>query len=100
MLAIGGLGWMVAMSTFNVVVQTAAAETYKGRAISVYYLSLFGGLAIGSWIWGHVAQIVSVNAGLMAAGVGLIASLAFYRASTRAAHPFSDRATEAIKPGE
>jgi MFS family permease len=93
-LAVGGLGWMVAMSTFNVVVQTAAAESYKGRAISVYYLSLFGGLALGSWIWGHVAELASIRAGLYAAALGLGASLAFYRATTRAAYPFSDKEPE------
>jgi MFS family permease len=87
-LALGGLGWMVAMSTFNVVVQLAAAEQFKGRAIGVYYISLFGGLALGSWIWGHVAQMASVDAGLYASTIGLVASLAFYRPGARLADPF------------
>ena len=56
LLAVGGMGWMIAMSTFNVVVQMAADPKFKGRAISVYYFALFGGLALGSWIWGHVAE--------------------------------------------
>ena len=79
LLALGGLGWMAALSTFNVVVQLAAAESFRGRAISVYYIALFGGLALGSWIWGHVAERITVDAGLYAATAGLLASLALYR---------------------
>ncbi len=82
-LALGGLGWMVAMSTFNVVVQMAANPTFKGRAISVYYFALFGGLALGSWIWGHVAQQLDVRSGLAAAAAGLAVSLLLYRRPSR-----------------
>lgn len=78
LLALGGLGWMVALSTFNVVVQLAAAESFRGRAISVYYIALFGGLALGSWIWGHVAQAAGVDLGLLSAAAGLFASLLLY----------------------
>lgn len=83
LLALGGLGWMVAMSTFNVVVQMAAHESFKGRAISVYYVALFGGLALGSWIWGHVAEQIDVRAGLAVAACGLAASLLLYRRPSR-----------------
>jgi dipeptide/tripeptide permease len=69
---------MVALSTFNVVVQMAAAESFRGRAISVYYIALFGGLALGSWIWGHVAEAGGINVGLYAAAAGLLASLLLY----------------------
>ncbi len=83
LLALGGLGWMIAMSTFNVVVQMAAHETFKGRAISVYYVALFGGLALGSWIWGHVAEQIDIRAGLGAAAAGLAVSLLLYRRPSR-----------------
>jgi MFS family permease len=86
-LGLGGLGWMAALSTFNVVVQLAAAESFRGRAISVYYISLFGGLALGSWAWGHVAEGAGVDWGLYAAAAGLAASLLFYRPGARSAFP-------------
>jgi predicted MFS family arabinose efflux permease len=89
-LALGGLGWMVALSTFNVVVQLAAAQNFRGRAISVYYIALFGGLALGSWAWGHVAEAAGVDWGLYAAGAGLLASLLFYRPGS-AGGAFPDR---------
>jgi MFS family permease len=93
-LALGGLGWMISMSGFNLVVQSAAAATHRGRAISVYYIALFGGLALGSWLWGHVAHLVSVQAGLLTATAGLLASLVFYRRLSRAPYPFTDSAAE------
>ena len=89
-LALGGLGWMVALSTFNVVVQLAAAQNFRGRAISVYYIALFGGLALGSWAWGHVAEAAGVDWGLYGAGAGLLASLFFYRPGA-AGGAFPDR---------
>jgi MFS family permease len=98
-LAIGGFGWMISMSTFNLVVQMAAAEIYRGRAISVYYIALFGGLALGSWVWGHVAALASVQAGLLTATTGLAVSMIFYRRSSGAPHPFSEQPTPQ-PPGE
>jgi MFS family permease len=89
-LALGGLGWMVAMSTFNVVVQMASAPSFKGRVISVYYIALFGGLALGSWIWGHVAELVDVQTGLLSGAAGLVASLALYRSATVLEHRVAD----------
>ena len=86
-LGLGGFGWMVALSTFNVVVQLAAAESFRGRAISVYYIALFGGLALGSWAWGHVAEGAGVDWGLYGATAGLVASLLFYRSSPNSAFP-------------
>jgi MFS family permease len=90
-LAIGGLGWMISMSTFNLVVQMSAAETHRGRAISVYYIALFGGLALGSWAFGHVAEQLSVRTGLLIATAGLFANLVLYRARSSAPHPFSEQ---------
>jgi Bacterial protein of unknown function (DUF894). len=63
---------------------------FRGRAISVYYIALFGGLALGSWAWGHVAEAAGVDWGLYAAGAGLLASLLFYRPGS-AGGAFPDR---------
>lgn len=78
-LAVGGLGWMMLMSTFNVVVQMAADRAYLGRAVSAYYVAIFLGLALGSWLWGHVAQHAGIEPGLVASTTGILASLILYR---------------------
>ncbi len=77
-LAVAGFGWMLAMSTFSAVVQLGAARAFVGRAVSIYYLALFAGFALGAWLWGHVAEWAGVEIGLYAAAAGLILSLALY----------------------
>ncbi|HEX9447914.1 MAG TPA: MFS transporter [Dongiaceae bacterium] len=83
MLTLGGIGWMLSMSTFNVVVQMSAAEGFKGRAVSIYYVTLFGGIAVGSWLWGHVAEYGGIRLALYTATAGLTLSLFLYRPASR-----------------
>src|SRR5438552_14197210 len=83
-LVLGGLGWMMALSTFTIVVQLACGKGFQGRVVAIYYISLFGGLALGSYVWGHVAALAGIDAGLLAATAGLVACLALYRDATTA----------------
>jgi MFS family permease len=55
-LAIAGGGWVVALSTFNVTVQMSAPRWVVGRALSLYQMAAFGGMALGSWLWGLIAE--------------------------------------------
>jgi len=96
-LTLGGIGWMLAMSTFNVVVQMAAADGFKGRAVSVYYVALFGGIALGSWLWGHMAEYFGIRSSLYAATAGLTLSLIFYRPTSRLGNLLEDRS---LPPGK
>lgn len=71
-LALGGAGWVLALSTFNVSVQMAAPRWVVARAVALYQMAAFGGLAIGSWLFGTVAADRGVATALMvAAGVQL-----------------------------
>ncbi|CAH1668497.1 MFS transporter [Chelatococcus asaccharovorans] len=55
-LLIGGMSWVTAFSLFNVAVQLSTPRWVVGRALSLYQTASFGGMALGSWIWGTVAQ--------------------------------------------
>ena len=55
-LVIGGAAWVLVLSTFNVTVQMSAPRWVVGRALSLYQMTTFGGLALGSWLWGAVAE--------------------------------------------
>ncbi|RWP86668.1 MAG: MFS transporter [Mesorhizobium sp.] len=55
-LALGGAGWVTAWSGIGVNVQLASPRWVVGRTISIYYASIYGGIATGSWVWGTVAQ--------------------------------------------
>lgn len=55
-LMLGGASWVLALSTFNVTVQTSSPRWVVGRSVSIYQMVTFGGLAAGSWLSGVVAS--------------------------------------------
>ena len=65
-LLLAGAGWVLALSTFNVAVQLSAPRWVVARALSIYQMAAFGGIAAGSWLWG----VVAANAGIKLALVG------------------------------
>jgi len=67
-LMLAGASWVIALSTFNVTVQTASPRWVVGRTIAIYQMVTFGGLAAGSWLWGAVAGELSVVASLVISG--------------------------------
>ena len=72
LIALGGIGWVVANSTINIVVQFASAAHVVGRSISLYHMLTFGGMAIGSYCWGLLADHVGLAEALMVSGVMLV----------------------------
>lgn len=74
MLAAGG-AWMVLLSSLNVAIQTLVPSWVRGRALSVYMLFIFGGLAGGSALWGAVAERVGVSRSLLFSAIGLVLGL-------------------------
>ncbi|MGD9599490.1 MAG: MFS transporter [Steroidobacteraceae bacterium] len=77
MLALCGAGaaWVGCLSTFNSSVQISSPRWVVGRTVAIYQMMTFGGLALGSWLWGEVAHGVSLRASLVAAGVGFLLSV-------------------------
>jgi MFS family permease len=55
-LMLGGASWVLALSTFNVTVQTSSPRWVVGRTVAIYQMVTFGGLSIGSWLSGVVAH--------------------------------------------
>ncbi|MEX2122933.1 MAG: MFS transporter [Woeseia sp.] len=51
---LSGAGWVLVLATFNVTVQTSAPRWVVGRALSLYQMVIFAGMAGGSWISGIV----------------------------------------------
>jgi MFS family permease len=71
-LFVGGAGWVLALSTFNVTVQMASPRWVVGRTLALYQMSAFGGMALGSWLWGVVTERGGVDTALLSsAGVSL-----------------------------
>ena len=78
-LFVAGAGWLLALATFNVAVQMSAPRWVVARALSLYQMAAFSGLAAGSWLWGEVATGVSVSAALLSASVVMLAGTALGR---------------------
>ena len=73
-LVIAGTVWMISVTLFNIGVQLATPRWVAGRALAAFQAAIAGGVAVGSWIWGHVANVTSVEGSLAIAGVTMLAS--------------------------
>ena len=72
---IGGASWVLMLSTFNITVQLSSPRWVAGRALAIYQMVVFGGLAIGSWLWGEIAASQGLVVALAASSVILALSV-------------------------
>jgi MFS family permease len=72
---VGGVAWIAIMSTFNVAAQVTVPGWVRARALAVYGIAAQGGMAIGSALWGAVAERLSLSMTLLCAAAALAASL-------------------------
>ena len=75
MLLAGG-AWLSLLSSLNVAVQTVVPSWVRGRALSVYMLVFYAGLAGGSALWGVVGEHLGISTALMLSAAGMIVGLA------------------------
>ena len=54
-LLLGGAGWVLAFRRSTSRVQMSAPRWVVARALSLYQMAAFGGMAAGSWLWGEAA---------------------------------------------
>ena len=79
LLLLVGLAWMLVLNSFSVGVQTVVPRWVQARTISLYLLTIQGGMALGSVVWGTVATHWGLPIALTGAAVwlGLSTLLAF-----------------------
>ncbi|HEY4573484.1 MAG TPA: MFS transporter [Thermoanaerobaculia bacterium] len=75
MLLAGG-AWLSLLSSLNVAVQTVVPSWVTGRALSVYMLVFYAGLAGGSALWGVVGEHLGVSRALLISAIGMLVGLA------------------------
>jgi hypothetical protein len=73
---LSGAGWVLALATFNVTVQTSAPRWVVGRALSLYQMATFAGMAGGSWLWGVITGEVGLSSSLLTSVPVLLGCLA------------------------
>lgn len=75
-LLIAGGAWLSLLSTFNASIQASVPAWVRGRALAVSILVFFGGMVLGSVLWGWVAEHWGIRAAFTGAAVGVLLGFA------------------------
>ncbi|MDN5785605.1 MFS transporter, partial [Pseudorhodobacter sp.] len=70
-LLLAGACWVLALSILNVTIQLSTPRWVVGRALALYQTCTFGGMTIGSLLWGTVAQHFGSPTALLSTAVVL-----------------------------
>jgi hypothetical protein len=73
-LVLAGGVWMLAVALFNIGVQLSAPRWVAGRSLAAFQASIAGGIAIGSWGWGRLTDMVGVEAALLVSAALMLVS--------------------------
>ncbi len=71
-LVAGGFAWTSTTSTFNVTVQLSVPAWVQARALGTYQMVFMGGMALGSVLWGFIAEHSSNTAALLGAAATML----------------------------
>ncbi len=72
---LGGLGWIVVLTSLNVSAQTALPNWIRARGLAITLMVFFGCMSAGSAVWGQVATVASVRVALLVAAVGAVLAI-------------------------
>jgi len=76
---LAGWAWVMALALFNTSVQLSTPRWVVGRALSLYQMFTFGGMALGSWVWGSWVETHDISTAFQLAavvmGMGLLMGL-------------------------
>ena len=73
-LVVAGAVWMAAVALFNIGVQLSAPRWVAGRSLAAFQASIAGGIAIGSWGWGHLTDMAGVQTALLVSAAMMLVS--------------------------
>ncbi|TAI59676.1 MFS transporter, partial [Bradyrhizobium sp. Leo170] len=73
-LVVAGAGWTLCWTLLNVGVQLSAPRWVAARSLAAYQAASADGLALGSWAWGHLAEVAGVETALLVAAALMVAS--------------------------
>jgi Transmembrane secretion effector len=73
-LVVAGAAWMLGVALFNIGVQLSAPRWVAGRSLAAFQASISGGIAVGSWGWGHLTDATGVEIALLVAAALMLLS--------------------------
>lgn len=68
----GGAIWLLLLSHFNGSVQLSCPRWVVGRTLSIFHSVQFGAIALGSWIWGALAERHGLEVAFLGAALCLL----------------------------
>ena len=69
---VAGGSWVSALSSLNVAMQLRSPEAILGRCMAIYQAVTFGGMALGAYVLGLIADLLSVADAIRCAAVLLL----------------------------
>src|SRR6202044_2965687 len=75
-LLVGGAAWVIFISLINALDQNLAPDWVRARVLAIFVLVYQGSYALGTAVWGAVAQRSGIATALLYAGAGTIATAA------------------------
>jgi MFS family permease len=73
---VGGAAWVVFISLISALTQNLSPEWVRARVLAIFILVYQGTYALGTAVWGAIAQRSGVGTALVCAGVGTIVTAA------------------------
>ncbi|MBW8753576.1 MAG: MFS transporter [Sphingomonadales bacterium] len=96
---LAGGGWVMSLTSLNVAMQMRSPENIIGRCLSIYQAVTFGGMALGSWAWGTIADWRGLPAALHGASGFLLVSVVVLRILAPMPKPHEGRLSEDSRRG-
>ena len=72
---VAGVSWIAVLATINVSAQSALPGWVRGRGLAVYAAVMFGGMSIGSALWGQVAALTGLPGAHFAAAAASLCAI-------------------------
>ncbi|KCZ93207.1 MFS transporter [Hyphomonas johnsonii] len=69
---LAGACWVGSLSTINIAIQSYVPQRLVGRCIATYYMFAFGGVSLGSYIWGLVADMSGLTTSVYISAMMLV----------------------------
>ncbi|MCG6896237.1 MAG: MFS transporter [Thiocapsa sp.] len=75
-MVVAGVAWISILSSLQVAAQMALPDWVRSRGLAVFMAAFMGSMALGSLLWGKVADLAGIATSLQIAAVGLVAAVA------------------------
>ncbi|MCE9686062.1 MFS transporter [Shewanella sp. AS16] len=78
-MALSGVAWLTVLSSLQVTAQLALPNWVRSRGLALFMCVFMGSMALGSLVWGKLAELLSLSQSLTLASVGALLSVILTR---------------------